>query len=175
MGCKCCTRKKWCDIHDKEKVVYIELTRGYYDGIEHGNDKFRCFDTSGDGDNIDKRHDFHDGVDADWLFNYILDTNKDNINTFHNVRYVSGKLSMRGTDVNYNGVLEQEDFDVFLTTSRDPEMQNNDREDESELNFDPIPTTNIGDFALYIAKETSYFGMNLSGNLILNQCGTFYR
>ena len=82
---------------------------------------------------------------------------------------------MRGTDVNYNGVLEQEDFDVFLTTSRDPEMQNNDREDESELNFDPIPTTNIGDFALYISKETSYFRMNLSGNLILNQCGTFYR
>ena len=52
-----------------------------------------------------------------------------------------------------NGVIEQDDFDDFVTTSRDPDIPNNKIEDKSEFDFYTIVTTNACDFALDVHSE----------------------
>ena len=83
MGYKWYIYNKFCGIHDEVNILHIEPIRNSEEntdneesssnGIENDIDKLHYFTTSGDGDNIDTRHDFHDETDAGGLlkWNYI--------------------------------------------------------------------------------------------------------
>ena len=142
MGHKCCICRKCCDSHDTENIVCIEPIinseensdneEGYFIDIEHEIDRFRYFTASSDSDNVYTRHDFHDKVDYDGLFNDILNTNNEDSNIFNSYRYRSDEISIIEIYVSVNGVLDKDDFHNFVTTIRDTDMKT-----ITEMNHNP--------------------------------------
>eukprot|EP00957_Ditylum_brightwellii_P159981 12178124-Ditylum_brightwellii.AAC.1 len=78
---------------------------------------------------------------------------------------------------NQSGVLQCNDYNDFVIANNDPDIPyKKTAEETSEFTSAPIPTSNIGKYAVNVVEDASRSGafkdMLISGHFILNQCGS---
>ena len=159
LGCKVCICQSCIVTHDENNVTYIEVIIADDDN-DNSLEEPRREDNSDDDGLEEPRHDDDDdNFDGDPFFN-------------------GEGNDQNGYGGEENDILQKDDFDDFLTSTYDPDIPNTELNDNDEdaFNFDPIPTTNAGEFAYEVSDEmikSGTFGdMVISGHVLLNQCGT---
>jgi hypothetical protein len=143
-SCNCCICKRCAQQHDNDIITYIKPATSDNDDDDSVNDN----DSISSTDNNESIN----------MGEYVENNNDTNDFIYKN-------------ECTLNDMLERNNFNDFVTTSYDPDITEGCADDDNR-EFGDLPSTNAGKISLEIRDETPRSGIQVSGHVLLNQCGS---
>ena len=129
LKCHSCICKRCSDEKDRQSIFRVVMN-------EEAND-----------DDINEHNDSDNESLIEPYFEEVGNNLEDNLSEI-DVEIDEEEIEKQNNVRNDDDILEKEDFDEFITSSESPDIT-----DDSDFQFDPIPTTDTGEFVFEVVEE----------------------